>query len=85
MIQITIDEHEPLGQYILMQAQETGRNPDEIAREVTQTGFDHTVRALHEQFLRGEFSQGYFADQLGIGRLDLIHLLDAMGLTATNV
>lgn len=85
MIQITIDEQEPLGQFILMQARETGKHPEEIAREVTQTGFDHTVRALHEQFLRGEFSQGYFADQLGISRLDLIHLLDTMGLAATNV
>jgi hypothetical protein len=43
------------------------------------------VKALHEQFMRGEFSQGYFADQLGISRLDLIHLLDSMDLPSTNI
>lgn len=85
MIQITIDENEPIGQFILAKARESGRNLDEIAREITEEGFEATVRSLHEQFMRGEFSQGYLADQLGISRIDLIHLLDAMGLPSTNV
>ncbi len=85
MIQITIDESEPLGQYILAKAKETGKSFDTLAREITLAGFDSTIRTLHEQFMRGEFSQGYLADQLGISRLDLIHLLDAMELPATNV
>lgn len=85
MIQIAIDENEPIGQFILAKAQQSGKPPGEIAREMTQEGFTATVRALHQQFMRGEFSQGYMAEQLGISRLDLIHLLDAMGLPATNV
>ena len=85
MIQITIDENEPVGQFIIARARESGRNVDEVAREITQEGFEATVRSLHEQFMRGEFSQGYLADQLGISRIDLIHLLDGMGLPSTNV
>ncbi len=85
MIRITIDEKEPIGQYILAKAHESGRSLDEVAREVTRAGFETTVRSLHEQFLKGDFSQGYFADRLGISRLDLIHLLEAMGLQVTNV
>lgn len=85
MIQITIDENEPIGQFILAKARESGKSVDEIARSITQDNFERTVRTLHEQFLRGEFSQGYLAEQLGISRIDLIHLLDSMGLPATNV
>jgi hypothetical protein len=85
MIQITIDESEPIGQFILAKAQAAGKQPDEIAREMTLSGFETVVGSLHGQFMRGEFSQGYFAEQLGISRLDLMHLLDAMGLPATNV
>lgn len=85
MIQITIDENEPIGQYILAKARESGKSPNEIAKEATQEAFDTTVRLLHAQFMLGEFSQGAMADQLGISRLDLIHLLDSMDLQATNV
>jgi hypothetical protein len=50
MIQITIDENEPIGQFILAKARESGRNLDEVAREITQEEFEVTVRSLHEQF-----------------------------------
>ncbi len=85
MIQITIDETEPIGQFILARARESGKSLDEAAREITQEGFETAVRSLHHRFLKGEFSQGAMADQLGISRIDLIHLLDSMGLPATNV
>lgn len=85
MIQITIDEAEPIGQFILAKARESGKSLDEVAREITQEGFETAVRSLHDRFMNGEFSQGAMADQLGISRIDLIHLLDSMGLPATNV
>jgi len=85
MIQLTIDEHEPIGQFIIARARETGRTPHEIIRELTQEQFEVQVRTLHEQFMRGEFSQSYMAHLLGISRLDLINLLDAMGLPSANV
>lgn len=85
MIRIQIDENEPMGQFILQRAQQTGKNPEETAVEVTREMFENTVRGFHERFMAGEFTQGLFADMLGIERIDLIHLLDEMGLQATNV
>ncbi len=85
MIQITIDENEPIGLFIRAKANQTGHSVSEVAKEMTQNSFDATVRALHERFMQGEFSQGYMAKQLSISRLDLIHLLEAMGLAVTNV
>ncbi|MCC7451899.1 MAG: hypothetical protein IT324_31110 [Anaerolineae bacterium] len=58
-----------------MSAKETGKSLDEVGKEVTQENFYATVRALHEQFMRGEFLQGYMADLLNISRVDLMHLL----------
>lgn len=87
MIQITmqIDENEPLGQYLMARADETGKPIDEVAKAESTASILARVRALHEQYMKGEFSQGYMADQLGIERIDLMHLLDAMGLPSANV
>lgn len=85
MIRITIDENEPIGQFILAKARESGQSPDEVALKITTEGFQSRVMSLHEQYMRGEFSQGFMAEQLGISRLDLIHLLDDLGLPSSNV
>ena len=85
MIQITIDEHSALGHFILSKAKQEGKTPSEVARDITQESFEQQVRELHQRFLVGEFSQGKLADMLGIPRIELIHLLEAMGLQVTNV
>lgn len=46
---------------------------------------DALIRSLHVQFMNGEISQGKMAEMLGIGRADLIHLLEKMGLQVTNL
>ena len=46
---------------------------------------ENLVRSLHEQFMKGEISQGHMAEQLVINRVDLIHLLEAMNLQVTNL
>jgi len=66
-------------------AAHTGRNPADVASEVVREGFYALVRDLHEQFMQGELSQGGMAAQLGIGRVDLIHLLEALDLQVTNL
>ncbi len=43
------------------------------------------VNDLHRQFMAGEISQGHFAEQLGIARIDLIHLLEELQLQITNL
>jgi hypothetical protein len=57
-------------------------NPNE---KMVREGFYALMRDLHEQFMHGELSQGGMADQLGIGRVDLIHLLEALNLQVTNL
>jgi hypothetical protein len=86
MIQITmtIDENTPIGQFLIARAQETGKSGEEVASAETIESILARIRMLHEQFINGEFSQGYMADLLGISRLDLINLLDAMGLPSAN-
>jgi len=71
--------------YIASKAEDEGKSPDEVAREVTPESFEAYVRELHEQFMAGEFSQGEMADLLGLPRLELIHLLENMGLQVTNI
>ena len=81
---MTIDENTPIGQFLMARAQETGKSIEEIASAETIESILARIRMLHEQFISGEFSQGYMADLLGISRLDLINLLDAMGLPSAN-
>ncbi len=85
MIQVQIDENDPMGQFIIHKAQQIGKAPAEVATEFARETFENTVRDLHKRFMAGEITQGVFADILGIERIDLIHLLDDLGLQATNV
>jgi hypothetical protein len=58
---------------------------DELERLLSQKGFVDRVHALHEQFMKGEISQGKMAELLGVNRVDLIHLLEALDLQVTNL
>ncbi len=85
MIQIRIDENEPVGRFILQRAQQSSKAPEAAAIDFIREMFEKVIRELHERFMVGEFTQGEFALMLGIQRIDLIHLLDEMDLQATNV
>ena len=85
MIQVTIRENEPIGQFIEARAAQTGRSPSDIAGEIVRDGFLALVRQLHEQFMSGEISQGKMAELLGINRVDLIRLLETLDLQVTNL
>ncbi len=43
------------------------------------------LRTLHDEFMKGEISQGKMAELLSISRVDLIHLLEALDLQVTNL
>jgi len=58
---------------------------DELEELISQKGFLKRIHDLHEQFMRGEISQGKMAEILGINRVDLIHLLEALDLQVTNL
>lgn len=84
-IRLEINEDEPLGQFIIARAEVSGETPDAVAHQVIEEIFLSRIQALHEDFMRGEFSQGYLADLLKIERIDLIHLLEQLGLPSANV
>ncbi len=85
MIQVNIRDDEPIGQFIEARAAQTGRTPADVAEEIVREGFLALVHTLHEQFMRGEISQGHMAELLGINRVDLIHLLETLDLQVTNL
>jgi hypothetical protein len=85
MIQITLRENDPISQLITARASQTGRDATVIADEIIHESLYALVERLHEQFMRGEISQGYMAEKLGVSRVDLIHLLEAMDLQVTNL
>jgi hypothetical protein len=55
---------------------------DFIEARAAQLQRDRTEIA---QFMAGEISQGRMAEELGIGRADLIHLLERLELAVTNL
>ncbi|GIK66619.1 MAG: hypothetical protein BroJett018_44130 [Chloroflexota bacterium] len=85
MIHVTLHEEELLTQFIDARATYSGKDRTGVAEEIMREGFYALVKSLHEQFMRGEISQGRMAELLGIGRLDLIHLLENMDLQVTNL
>jgi hypothetical protein len=85
MIQITLREDEAITAFIEARAAQSQKNTSEIAQEVFHEGFLALVRDLHTQFMNGEISQGKMAEELHIGRADLIHLLEQLDLAVTNL
>ena len=51
----------------------------------TSQEFKFWLRTLHDEFMKGEISQGKMAEILGISRVDLIHLLEALDMQVTNL
>ncbi len=85
MIHVVIRKDEPIGQFVRARASQSGQDEATVAEEVIREGFDALVRTLHEQFMRGEISQGRMAELLGVSRADLIHLLETFDLQVTNL
>ena len=54
---------------------------DDVIKEEVVT----LLRKLHDEFMRGEISQGKMAELLDINRVGLIHLLETLNLQVTNL
>jgi hypothetical protein len=85
MIQITIKDDNPIAAFITARAVQSGHDVNEIAGQVIEDSFHALIGELHTQFMNGEISQGKMAEILGIGRADLIHLLEQLNLPVTNL
>jgi hypothetical protein len=71
--------------YLAYRASRSGAEEIDLIQQINRDDFYRNVYALHERFMTGEFSMGYMAQELGISKADLYHLLDAMGLKVTNL
>ena len=85
MIQITIREDEPMARLIEARAAQSGRPISDVAEDTVREGFETLLRRLHDEFMKGEISQGKMAEILGISRVDLIHLLEVLDMQVTNL
>ena len=47
--------------------------------------FENKLQELHEEFLRGECSLEYFAEQLGLNVWEATNILERRGLKTTNL
>jgi len=54
-------------------------------KELAAEGLEQRVKELHSRYRRGEISFGRLAEELGFNVWELTHLLDEMGLPATNL
>jgi len=56
-----------------------------IVSEFLVRGFDQKLMELYEDFVRGECSLGYLAEQLGITTWEAYELLEQKGLRTSNL
>ncbi len=57
----------------------------EILVDLLARGFEAKLRELYEEFLRGECSLEYFAEQLGLNVWEATDILERRGLRTTNL
>ena len=58
---------------------------EERLKELAAEGLEQRVKELHSRYRCGEISFGRLAEELGLNVWELTHLLDEMGLPATNL
>jgi hypothetical protein len=58
---------------------------EERLKELAAEGLEQRVKELHNRYRRGEISFGRLAEELGLNAWELTHLLDELGLPATNL
>lgn len=58
---------------------------EERLKELAAKGLEQRVKELHGRYRRGEISFGRLAEELGLNTWELTHLLDEIGLPATNL
>jgi len=57
----------------------------EILVDLLARGFEDKLRELYEEFLRGECSLEYLAEQLGLNIWEATNILERRGLRTTNL
>jgi predicted HTH domain antitoxin len=61
-----------------------GKSAKEIRAEISPDEFEARIRAMHYQYMAGQFSFGRFTELAGVANLELREILDALGLPPYN-
>lgn len=62
----------------------TGKPIEQVQAEISPDEFEARIRALHYQYMAGNFSFGRFTELAGVAHLELREILDALGLPPYN-
>lgn len=62
----------------------TGKSPETVRAEIDSDHFEARIRALHLQYMSGQFSFGRFTELAEIAHLELREILEAMNLPLHN-
>lgn len=62
----------------------TGKSAEQVQAEISPDEFEARIRALHFQYMSGQFSFGRFTELAGVANLELREILEALGLPPYN-
>jgi predicted HTH domain antitoxin len=62
----------------------TGKSPETIRAEIDPDHFEARIRALHHQYMTGQFSFGRFTELAEVAHLELREILAALNLPLHN-
>ncbi|MEK7327294.1 MAG: hypothetical protein AAB217_18775 [Chloroflexota bacterium] len=82
---ITVQLDKSIEAFVAHQAQEQQISPEAALAELVQMGFEAKLRELHSRYIRGEYSFGRLAKELGSTTWELTHLLEERGLQVHNL
>ena len=60
----------------------SGKRPEEILNTISADEFEARIRALHYQYLAGNFSFGRFTELAGVAHAELREILELLGLSS---
>jgi hypothetical protein len=60
----------------------TGKSPRDILNEISVDEFEARIRALHYQYIGGNFSFGRFTELAGLAHAELREILEVFGLSS---
>lgn len=82
---LTIQLDKPIEAFIAHQAHEQRISPETAATELVRVGFEVKLRELHQHYVRGEYSLGRLAKELGVTTWELMHVLEEHRLQIHNL
>jgi len=71
--------------FIRIRALEEQTAEPEFFIKLVEREYQRNLRALYDQYQRGEISLGYLAKEMGLGRREVEDVLEKQGLKVSNI